>query len=142
MAGLRKSNKMKVLNKKDGERNLHFPSCALDVQAALRETRRIEWNKWMKFNAGIILTDEEVRQLSEGGCEIYPMKWVDTDKNAYLRRDSDFCLCSWKVQESTGWVWKFRDDRRTPHRFSSWRCGFAQYRVQLVCTGPRLHSLM
>ena len=45
---------------KDGERHLHFPSCTPDVQAALIETRRTEWNKWMKFNAGVILTDEEV----------------------------------------------------------------------------------
>ena len=50
MAGMRKSNKKQVLKKKDGERNLHFPSCTPDVQAAVRETRRIEWNKWIKFN--------------------------------------------------------------------------------------------
>ena len=36
----------------------------------------------MNFNASVILTDEEVRQLTEAGYEIYPMKWVDTDKNA------------------------------------------------------------
>ena len=35
MAGMRKSNRKKVLKKKDGERNLHFPSCTPDVQAAL-----------------------------------------------------------------------------------------------------------
>ena len=90
MAGTRKNNKKKVLKKKDGERNLHFPSCTPDVKAALMETRRIEWNKWMKFNAGILLTDEEVRQLTEAGCEIYPMNWVDTDKNPHLRRDNDY----------------------------------------------------
>ena len=66
------------------------PACTPDVQAALRETRRIDWNKWVKFNAGIILTDEEVRQLTEAGCEICPIKWVDTDKNAYQRRDNDY----------------------------------------------------
>ena len=33
MAGMHKSNKKKVL-KKDGERNLHFPSCTLDVRAS------------------------------------------------------------------------------------------------------------
>ena len=43
----------------------------------------------MKFNAGVLLTDEEVRQLTETGSQIYPMKWVDTDKNASLRRDND-----------------------------------------------------
>ena len=32
---------------------------------------------------GVILADEEVHQLTEAGCEIHPMKWVDTDKNTY-----------------------------------------------------------
>ena len=58
MGGMCKSNKKKVLKKKDGERNLHFPSCTPDVQAALKETRRTGWNKWMKFIVGVILTDE------------------------------------------------------------------------------------
>ena len=62
----------------------------LMCKAALRETRRTEWNKWMKFNAGIILTDEEVRQLTEADCEIYPVKWVETNKNAFLPRENDY----------------------------------------------------
>ena len=33
---------------------------------------------------------KRVRQLTKTGCEIHPMKWVDTDKNAYLRRDNDY----------------------------------------------------
>ena len=60
---MRKSNK-KALKKKDVERNLQFPSCWPDMQTALRERRRTEWNNWMKFNAGVILTDEEVRRLT------------------------------------------------------------------------------
>ena len=42
MAGMRRSNKKKVVKQKDGERNLHFSSCMPDVQAAFRETRRAE----------------------------------------------------------------------------------------------------
>ena len=34
---MRKGNKKNVLKKKDDKRNLHFPSCPPDVQAALRE---------------------------------------------------------------------------------------------------------
>ena len=95
MAGMRKCAKKKMLKQKDGERNLHFSPCPPDAQAALRETRRVEWKKWTSFNAGVFLTEEEVRRLSEASCEIYPMKWVDTDKNA--------------VQEPTC-RWKFRDN--------------------------------
>ena len=34
--------------------------------------------KWLNFNAGVILTYEEVRPLTEAGCEIYPMQWVES----------------------------------------------------------------
>ena len=76
------------------------------------ETRRAEWNKWLKFNADISLTDEEVRQLTEAGCEINPMKWVDTDKKRISTKRYSLSLCSRKVQESTGWLWKLRGNRR------------------------------
>ena len=92
MAGVRQSSKNKLLKKKDGERNLRFASCPPEVQAAPRETRRAERNKWMKFNTGVVFTDEEVRQLTEAGCEIYPVQRIEVDKNAHLRRDND-CAC-------------------------------------------------
>ena len=75
----------------------------------------------MIFNAGVILTDEEVRQLTEAGCEIYPMQWIEVDKNAHPRRDNDY------AQESIGWLRKLWVQRRTsgdgerfwPHMFPS-----------------------
>ena len=85
-----KSNKKKLLKKKDGERNLYFPSCPPKIQAALRETRHAEWKQWMSFNAFVTLTDEGVRQHTEGGCEIYTMQWIEVDKSAHLRRDNEF----------------------------------------------------
>ena len=84
MAGMRQSNNKKQLKKKDGEKNLHFASCPPEVQAALRGTRRAEWKKWLNFDAGVILTDEEVRQLTEAGCEICPMHWTEVDKIVYF----------------------------------------------------------
>ena len=42
------------------------------------------------FNAGVILSDEEVRQLTESGCEIYPIQWIEVDKNARQRNSNDF----------------------------------------------------
>ena len=105
MAGMRKSNKKKVCKQKDGERNLHYPSCTARSACSQRDETH-EWNKWIKFNAGVILTDEEVRQLTEAGSEIYPMKSVDADKNAYLRRDNDYVFVPAKYKESTGWLRK------------------------------------
>ena len=49
MAGMRQSNKKKLLKKKDGERNLHNAPCPPKVQGALRETRRAEWKKVVEF---------------------------------------------------------------------------------------------
>ena len=43
----------------------------------------------VKFKAGVILSDEEVRQLTESGCEVYPMQWVEVDKNPH-RGNNDY----------------------------------------------------
>ena len=99
-------------------------------------TGRTEWNKWMKFNAGLLLADEQVRQLIEAGFEIFR-------KNANVRR-AIMSLCYCKVLESTLWLWKLRDDRTTSHRCSSWRCGFAQYRFAVGAhrpTSPLVHAI-
>ena len=50
------------------------------VQTVPRETRRGVWEKWMSFNAVVILTDKETRQLTDASREIYPTQRVDTDK--------------------------------------------------------------
>ena len=44
--------------------------------------------------SGVILTNEEVRQLSEAGSEIHPMHWIKVDENAHLRRDEDYVSVS------------------------------------------------
>ena len=86
--------------------------------------------------------DEEVRQLTETGSQIYPMKWVDTDKNASLRRDND-CgsvlakymsrLVSCSNFETTEGL---RTDSPAGDVDSQKNC------LQLVCTSSRLHSRM
>ena len=97
MIGTRHSNKKKLLKKNDGDRNLHFPSCPPDVQAALRERRRAEWKKLMNLNAGVILTDEEVRRLTEAVCKIYPWQWIEVEKNEQVRRSR----ADWWVVETS-----------------------------------------
>ena len=41
----------------------------------------------MQFNAGVVLSKAEVDELLAEGVTIQPMQWVETDKNAHLRRD-------------------------------------------------------
>ena len=88
MVGMRQSNKKKLL-KKDGERNFHSILSARRASCCQRETRHADCKKWMSFNAGVILTNEEVHQLRDAGCAIYPMHWIEVDRNAHLRRDRD-----------------------------------------------------
>ena len=56
----------------------------------LSERRDVSCGTQMSFNAVDILIDEETRQPTDASREIYPMRRVDTDKNAHLRGDNDF----------------------------------------------------
>ena len=40
----------------------------------------------MKFRAGVVLTKEQLEELIKDGATVYPMQWVETDKNAHKRR--------------------------------------------------------
>ena len=40
----------------------------------------------MHFNAGVILTREELNELTAEGVTVQPMQWVEVDKNAHKRR--------------------------------------------------------
>ena len=64
---------------KDGDKNLAFNQCSPEIQAGLRKTRAAEWRKWKSFNAGVILTKEEVSTLLDEGHKVYPMQWIETD---------------------------------------------------------------
>ena len=41
------------------ETNLRFADCPPEIQAGLRKSRAAEWQKWRKFNAGVILETGE-----------------------------------------------------------------------------------
>ena len=78
----------KPIKPKDGVKNLSFNACPPDVQKGLLKTRAAEWRKWKDFNAGVILSRDEVSRLQDEGVRVYPMQWVETDKNAHKRRDN------------------------------------------------------
>ena len=86
----KKTPARKPPKKKDGEKNLSFASCDPEVQEGLRKTRVKEWEKWQQFNAGVILSKDEVNKLRDEGVQIHPMQWIETDKNAHLRRADKF----------------------------------------------------
>ena len=75
--------------KKDGDKNLNFNACTPDIQKGLRKSRAAEWQKWKKFNAGVILSRAELEELLDAGVKVNPMQWIETDKNAHKRRDDN-----------------------------------------------------
>ena len=83
----RKVPARKPPKKKDGDKNLSYNSCSPDIQKGLRKCRADEWRKFEKFNAGVILSREEVQELQDAGVKINPMQWIETDKNPHKRRD-------------------------------------------------------
>jgi hypothetical protein len=75
---------------KDGDKNLAFASCSPEIQTGLRKSRVVEWKKWKQFNAGVILSRDELNQLRDEGVQVYPMQWIETDRNAHKRRADKF----------------------------------------------------
>ena len=69
-----KKTAAKKPKKKDGDKNLHFASSSPEIQQGLRHSRAAEWQKWKKFNAGVILTKDELRELQDAGVKLYPMQ--------------------------------------------------------------------
>ena len=81
-----KKQTKKPVRPKDGEKNLRYADCTPEIQKGLRQCRAEEWQKWMKFNAGVVVSQQEVDLLMSEGVKILPMQWVETDKNAHKRR--------------------------------------------------------
>ena len=75
----------KPVRNNDGDNNLRYSDSPPDMQNALRGSRVTEWQKWKKFNAGVVLSAEELKTLQDEGVPVYPMQWVETDKNAHKR---------------------------------------------------------
>ena len=71
---------------KDGDKNLKYADCTPEIQKGLRKAICEEWQKWMKYNAGVVLTIQELEHLRSQGVTVQPMQWVETDKNAHKRR--------------------------------------------------------
>lgn len=68
-------------------RNLEYRTADENTRAGIRESRRKEWQKWMKFHAAIPIGGEELQKLVDEGHKIIPTRWVDTDKAFFKRQE-------------------------------------------------------
>jgi hypothetical protein len=69
-------------------RNLDYATSDPVTQAGIREARKKEWAKWMKFQAVVPIEGAELTKMLEEGNRIIPTRWVDTDK-AFFKRTPD-----------------------------------------------------
>ena len=83
----KKAPARKPQKKKDGDKNLSYASCSPVIQQGLRKSRAKGWQKWKEFNAGVLLSRAELQELLDAGVKVYPMQWIETDKNAHKRRE-------------------------------------------------------
>ena len=94
----------------------------------------------MSFDASDILTDEEVCQLTDAGCEIYPMQWTEVDKNAHLRRDSDYVSVTAKYKSRPVGCGNFETTEGLRTDSPAGDVDPHNIRLQLVCTGSCFHA--
>ena len=87
---MHRENKERMLMTKNGEGKFHFAHLSSKVQHVSRETRRAIRETQMSYDAVVILTDRQMRQLTGVSRKISPMQRVDTDGNTHLRGDSDY----------------------------------------------------
>jgi hypothetical protein len=80
MAGRTNRKKTDVMG-----RNLDYRTANENTREGIREARRKEWQKWMKFHAVVPIGKEEVDKLIAEGHKLIPTRWVDTD-TAFFKR--------------------------------------------------------
>ena len=57
-----------------------------DVRKGIDESRGAEWDKWEKFGAAYVISDEEtIDSFAADGVPEIPLQWIDTDKNEHAR---------------------------------------------------------
>ena len=71
---------------KRGGRNLVYSKCDATTQHGLDESRRVEWEKWQKFNAAVVAEGAMLQELLDSGLKPLPTQWIETDKNEHKRR--------------------------------------------------------
>ena len=67
-------------------KNLKYDQCDAATRSGLNKSRAKEWNKWMDFNAGVIVEGEVLSQLLNEGNKMLPTQWIETDQNDHLKR--------------------------------------------------------
>ena len=60
--------------------------CDATTMAGLDKSRGKEWQKWMDFNAGVVVEGKILKELLDDGNQLLPTQWIETDQNDHLKR--------------------------------------------------------
>ena len=76
------------------------------TQKLLQASRKVEWDNYLKFSAVRVISSAEAADYVRHGAEELPMQWIETDKNAHLRKEKTIRLhrslrAVWLVAETS-----------------------------------------
>ena len=70
-------------------KSIHYESAPPDVQKNIMDARTKEWNKFLEFAAVVEISKEDAERLIVEGHQCIPSKWVDVDKNQFMKGRTD-----------------------------------------------------
>ena len=70
-------------------KSIHYESASPDVQKNIMDARTKEWSKFLEFAAVVEISKEDAERLIAEGHQCIPSKWVDVDKNQFMKGRSD-----------------------------------------------------
>ena len=70
-------------------KSIHYESAPPDVQKNIMDARTKEWNKFLEFAAVVEISKEDAERLIAEGHQCIPSKWVDVDKNQFMKGRTD-----------------------------------------------------
>ena len=70
-------------------KSIHYESAPPDVQKNIMDARTKEWNKFLEVGAVVEISKEDAERLIAEGHQCIPSKWVDVDKNQFMKGRTD-----------------------------------------------------
>lgn len=82
------------------EKLVKYEAASEEIRKGLDQSHTAEWEKYVRFGAGIPIMGAELTELLQQGRQPIPSNWVETDKNEHLK------VCH-EGEEQTCWMRKF-----------------------------------
>ena len=70
-------------------KSIHYETAPPEVQKHILEARTKEWSKFLEFGAIVEVSKEDAEKLIAEGHQCIPSKWVDVDKNQFMKGRGD-----------------------------------------------------